>query len=119
LSQPGQSATFPPSLFLSLRGRWPALRDATDRLLPPAYRLGDVKSTVTATIITEVRVSVITGADNIQVIRSRSRSETAGTGPIAISSPVYDQAFHQFPGKLHVGIKMVAGTFGIPLQSLI
>jgi hypothetical protein len=103
------------ALFL----RWAALRDGLGFLLASQYLIGDVEGTIAISPVQQVRVAVVAGADDVQVLLLVPRRQPTGTGPVAVPLFVDEQSFHQIPGKLPIRVKVVSRGLGLPVQSLV
>jgi hypothetical protein len=60
--------------------------DGTNHPFAFGDSLRDIEGAETGPVFLKIRIAVITGADNIQVIRLVTFSQSAGTGPVAVPS---------------------------------
>src|SRR3970040_252714 len=98
---------------------WPSLRNTACRFFALQDSLGNVEGAIAPIIFIQIRVPVIAGTDNIHVFLLLSRSEPAGTCPVAIPAFIYDKTLYKSARDFFVGIKMMAPRLGFFVQSLV
>jgi hypothetical protein len=104
--------------FLSLLSRGAPFRDGLEFLLPFQDCPGDIEGAVAAPVFIQVRVSVVAGADDVQVLLFVSRSQTAGAGPVSIPLFVDQQALDQVFGEGRIWVEVVSTGLGFHVQPL-
>jgi hypothetical protein len=104
--------------FPSLLRRRASFRDGLEFLLPLQDLPGDIEGAVAAPVFIQVRVPIVTGADDVQVLLFVSRSQTAGAGPVSIPLFVDQQALDQVFGERSIRVEVVPPRFGFLVQTL-
>jgi len=69
-----------------------ALRDRLDLLLPAHDCVRDIECAVACTILFQILIPVITGADDIQILLPHTLTQPTGTCPVAIVALVDQEA---------------------------
>ena len=104
--------------FLSFLLGGTPFRDGLESLLSFQERPGNIEGAIAGPVIPQVRVPVIAGADDVQVLALIPGSQSAGTGPVAVSLLVDQEAFDQLLGKGRIRVEVISSRFGFLVQPL-
>jgi hypothetical protein len=92
------------------------LRDGLNLSLAPQDLVRDIEGAVATPPVEQVGIAVVAGAGDVEIFPLVPRGQPTGTGPIAVPLLINEQPFHQLPGELPVGVKVVAGSLRLLVQ---
>lgn len=105
------------SFGVSLRFRRSPFRNWFYDSLSPDNLIRNVKCTVTGSVVVQIRISIIAGTDNIQVLFQIISRKPARAGPVTVSLLIGEQPSHKILCKLYVRIKMIPRLFDLVIQT--
>jgi hypothetical protein len=97
----------------------PSLWHRLELLLAPGDLLRDVQGAIASPVLVQVGVTVVAGADDVQVFLSDPLGQTTGTGQVAVPLLVGQKTFHQVKDKLDVRVEIIARRLSPTLQPFV
>jgi hypothetical protein len=97
--------------FLSFLLGGTPLRDGLEFLLALQDGSGNIKGAVAGPVIIQIRVPIVAGADEVQVLVLITGSQAAGAGPVSVSFLIDQQALDQFFREGRIRVEMVSSGF--------
>jgi hypothetical protein len=79
----------------------------------------DIERTVAGTVFRQVRIPVVAGTYDVQILLLVPFRKPARASPVAIPLLVDQEALHQPFGELHIGIEVVAACLGLSPQLVV
>jgi hypothetical protein len=103
----------------SFVGRGTALRYGPSLLLTAQHGLGDIEATVAGAVLGEIRIPVVTRADDVQILFLLSDCQPTGASPVAVAAVIGDEPADELPDELLVGAKVIATGLGLAVEAAV
>jgi hypothetical protein len=102
-----------------LVGRGTTLRDGADLLLTAEHGLGDIQAAIAGAVLREIRITVVTGTDDVQVLFLLPGRQPARTGPVAVATIIGDQPADELLDELRFGVEVIARSLCLAIKAAV